>query len=99
MAVHRHRRLAGLPIPGSAAWPHVVLASPRAHAGEESRPTSLSRPTLDSYEGRCFMRECSSLESLSSITLNSYVIHFTAAPLKPWITMEGVRLCPYQVRK
>jgi hypothetical protein len=45
------------------------------------------------------MRECSSLESLSSITLNSYVIHFTSAPSPPWITMEGVRLCPYQVRK
>jgi len=45
------------------------------------------------------MRECSSLESLGSITLSPYVIHFVVAPLPPWITMEGVRLCPSQARK
>src|SRR5438552_1328383 len=99
MAVPRHRRLAGLPIRGSSAWPRMALTSLRAHAREESRPTSLSHPTPDWREGRCAMGECSSLEGLSSITLNPYVIQFTVAPLPPWIAMEGVRLCPSKARK
>lgn len=44
------------------------------------------------------MHECYSLESLGNITLNPYVIYFTTALLPPWISMEGVRLCPSAAR-